>query len=55
MTESDWLTETDYAVMARFVSERLSPRRRRLLAAAFCRAAGTHTFFSEMISALDTI
>ena len=37
MTEADWLTEPDFTAHVRFVADRLSPRRQRLLAAGFCR------------------
>jgi hypothetical protein len=43
MTEAEWLAGTDLAAHVRFASERLSPRRQRLLAVAFCRAAA-HLF-----------
>ena len=55
MTESDWLTGTDYAAMTQFVAERLSARRQRLLAAAFCRAAGPLVSPPELLDALVVI
>ena len=39
MTEAEWLAETDFTRHVRFVQDRLGPRKLRLLAAAFCRAA----------------
>jgi hypothetical protein len=55
MTEADWLTGTDFAAHVRFAAERLSPRRRRLLAAAFCRTA-SHLFeHPELSRALNVI
>src|SRR5437764_11711500 len=38
MTEAEWFARTNFTRHVRFVEERLSPRRLRLLAAAFCRA-----------------
>jgi hypothetical protein len=52
MTESDWLTGTDFAEHARFADETLSARRRRLLAVAFCRAAGDLIDHPELLDAL---
>jgi hypothetical protein len=55
MTEADWLTGTDFSAHARLAAERLSPRRQRLLAAAFCRAA-SHLFDDpELNGALDEV
>jgi hypothetical protein len=55
MTEADWLTGPDFAAHARFAAGRLSPRRQRLLAAAFCRAA-SHLFdHPELTRALSAI
>jgi hypothetical protein len=46
MTPDEWLTEPDFARHVRFVEERLSVRKRRLLAVAFChRTAYLHTHF----------
>jgi hypothetical protein len=55
MTEADWLTGTDFAAHVRFAAERLSPRRRRLLAAAFCRAASPLFDHPELNRALSAI
>jgi len=55
MTESDWLTGTDFAAMARFAAERLSARRRRLMAVAFCRAVVHLVSHPELLRALDVI
>jgi hypothetical protein len=54
MTEADWLTSTDFAALAQFAAERLSPRRQRLLAVAFCRAV-PHLLDPELIDALATV
>jgi hypothetical protein len=55
MTEADWLSNPDFAAHARFVAERLSPRRLRLLAAGFCRAV-EHLFdHPDLKSALAVI
>ncbi len=55
MTEADWLTGPDFAAHTRFAAERLSPRRQRLLAAAFCRAA-SHLFDHPTLNrAIDVI
>ena len=43
MTEADWRTGTDFDGIVRFIADRLSPRRGRLLAAGFCRAVA-HLF-----------
>jgi len=40
MTEADWLTDPDFARHLRFLEDRLSPRKLRLLAVAICRATG---------------
>jgi hypothetical protein len=39
MTPDEWVTEPDFVRHVRFVEDRLSARKRRLLAVAFCRAA----------------
>lgn len=55
MTEADWLTSTDFAALAQFAAGRLSPRRQRLLAVAFCRAV-EHLFdHPELVEALATV
>jgi hypothetical protein len=43
MTETDWLTGTDFIAHLRFAADQLSPRRQRLLAVGLCRAA-SHLF-----------
>src|SRR5262245_27450474 len=55
MTESDWLTEIDFSAHVRFASERLSLRRQRLLAVAFCRAVGHLIDHPDLTEALATI
>ena len=55
MNEHDWLTGTDFAAHVRFVADRLSLRRQRLLAVAFCRAAGDLLDHPELTAALDAI
>lgn len=55
MNEDDWLTGTDFAAHVRFGADRLSPRRRRLLAVAFCRAAGDLSQHPDLTDALDVV
>ena len=55
MTESDWLTSTDFSEHARFAAERISARRQRLLAVAFCRAVGHLIDHPDLTEALATI
>jgi hypothetical protein len=55
MTESDWLTETDYHRHIEYVENRLSPRRARLLAVAFCRARLGEFDGAGMRAALEAI
>jgi hypothetical protein len=55
MTEADWPTGTDFAAHVRFATGRLSPRRQRLLAAAFCRAASHLYDHPELTRALDAV
>jgi hypothetical protein len=55
MTEAEWLSGTDLAAHVRFASERLSPRRQRLLAVAFCRAVAHLFDHPDLTSALATI
>lgn len=55
MTENEWRTGTDFAEHVRFVHDRLSPRRQRLLAVAFCRAAGDPFAHPDLAAALDVI
>src|SRR5262245_10790510 len=46
MTPDEWLTEPDFARHVRFVEDRLSARKLRLLAVAFCRQTWhLHTHF----------
>lgn len=52
MTEADWLTGTDFAALVRFAADHLSPRRQRLLAVGFCRAAAHLFDYPEMFDAL---
>jgi hypothetical protein len=56
MTEADWLTGADFAAHLQFVADRLSPRRRRLLAAGFCRAIAPlfdRANLADALAALD--
>ena len=55
MTEAEWRSGTDFAAHVRFVHDRLSPRRRRLLAVGFCRAAGIPSDSPDLAAALDVI
>ncbi|QJW93189.1 hypothetical protein [Frigoriglobus tundricola] len=55
MTEADWLTTTDFETHVRFVADRLSPRRSRLLAAGFCRAASSLFDLPDLIAALAVV
>ena len=43
MTEADWLADPDWVRHVQYAADRIGPRKRRLLAAAFCRA-GWHLF-----------
>jgi hypothetical protein len=52
MNEHDWLTAPDFAGHARFADQFVSPRRLRLLACGFCRAAGNR-LPPELTAALD--
>jgi hypothetical protein len=56
MTEADWLTGTDFTAHVRFISNRLSPRRQRLLAVGFCRAVAhlfDHPELTEALVGID--
>jgi hypothetical protein len=55
MNEDEWLTGTDFTAHARYAAEHLSPRRQRLLAVAFCRAAGDLLDHPDLTDALDVI
>lgn len=55
MNEDEWLTGTDFTAHARYAAEHLSPRRQRLLAVAFCRAAGALLDHPDLTDALDVI
>ena len=55
MTESDWLTGSDFAAHVHFAAGRLSPRRQRLLAAGFCRAVGHLFDHPDLHAALKTV
>src|SRR6266545_7521182 len=56
MTEAEWLTGTDLAAHVRFASVHLSPRRQRLLAVGFCRAAGPlldHPILTDSLAVIE--
>jgi hypothetical protein len=55
MTEAEWLSDADFGRHYQFVEARLSPRRARLLAAAFCRATGPLLDHPDLRDALDVI
>jgi hypothetical protein len=55
MTEADWLTKLDFTAHIRFVADRLSPRRQRLLAVGFCRATSHIFTHPDLTSALAVI
>src|SRR5438105_4503124 len=55
MTEADWLTGTDFTAHVRHVADRLSPRRQRLLAAAFFRANHDLIDHPSLETALDVL
>jgi hypothetical protein len=55
MNEDEWLTGTDFTAHARYAAEHLSPRRQRLLAVGFCRAAGARLEHPDLTAALDVI
>jgi hypothetical protein len=54
MTEDQWLNEPDFAQHVRFVDDRLSERKRRLLAVAFCRAARDLADHPDLLAAVET-
>src|SRR4051812_21711330 len=56
MTEAEWLTEPDFARLLRYAEPRLSSRRLRLLAVAFCRVArGLLRNHPPLVAALDAV
>jgi hypothetical protein len=55
MTEIEWLTVTDHTAHTRFIADRLSPRRQRLLAAAFCRAVECYITHPDLLAALFVV
>jgi hypothetical protein len=55
MTESEWLAEPNFAALVQHAEGQLSERRRRLLAAGFCRAAGPLLDHPELLASLDMI
>jgi hypothetical protein len=55
MTEAEWLSEPNFVRLVQYVEPRVSARKLRLLAAAFCRAGDTILVNPELIAAVDTI
>ncbi|VTS00927.1 Uncharacterized protein (Fragment) OS=uncultured bacterium PE=4 SV=1 [Gemmata massiliana] len=55
MSEDEWLTGTDLTAHVRFALDRLSPRRKRLLAAGFCRSVSDLFDGPDLIKSLDVI
>jgi hypothetical protein len=54
MTEDEWLNEPDFAQLVRFIDNRLSDRKRRLLAVAFCRLVGNLFDHPDLLTAVET-
>lgn len=54
MNEDEWFNEIDYTRHVRFLESRLSERKRRLLAAAFCRAIVHLHDDSQLLKAVET-
>jgi len=55
MTEAEWLSEPNFAVLIQHVELRASARKLRLLAAAFCRSAGSLLDHPELLASVDAI
>jgi hypothetical protein len=55
MTEAEWLSEPNFVLHVQHVEPRASARKLRLLAAAFCRAAGNLLDHPELLASVDSI